>query len=147
MTEQPDWLVSACHLLFWIPADESSDSGSKWSFSLSGPEDVFGCWWKPYFPSLARCSQLATGSGNFLCSCALFFKKKKLPYSFLFTVYSPQTQKQMIYGRVISCRTGFVVFGTSVVDSFFIWLSFPRAPKMAPVIYNSIFSSSPDKMP
>lgn len=73
MTKQPDSTEARLAPFLWIPADDSSDSGSKWSSALSGLEDVLGCWWKPYFPSLARCSQLATGSVNFLCSCAFFF--------------------------------------------------------------------------
>lgn len=46
-------------------------------------------------------------------------------------MYSPHTQKQIIYGRVTSCRTRFVVFGISVVGSFlsdFPSLVHPRWP-------------------
>lgn len=120
----------------WIPVDESSDSGSRWSSSVSGP-DVFGYWRKPYFPSLARCSQLATGSGNFLCSWAFFFL---LQYPFLFSAYSPQTQKQMMYVRDTSCRAGFVVFGISMINSFFYLTFIPSCTQDGPTYIQFFFS-------
>lgn len=129
-----DTLMTGCHFCFTV--DESSDFRSKWSSSLSGPGDVFGCWWKPYFPQLSSvCSQLAAGSGNFLCSCVVFFFK--IPYSFLFTTYTPtNTEADDIHsGHILqdgSCCL-WHVSGTFLFYPTFI----PRAPAMAPLMYNS----------
>lgn len=102
LTKQPYWMMTG-HLFFKSLQMNPMTSGSKWSSSLAGPEDTFGYWWKPYCPSLACCSQLATGSGNFLCSCAFFFLNFHIPF-YLLRILHKHKSKWYRSGHILQDR-------------------------------------------
>lgn len=147
MTKQPYWLMTD----WWMTATFSLNP-CRWILWLWVQVELLfiwsrGCVWmlmKAIFSQLSSlCSQLATGSGNFLCSCAFLKKKQPSIFLFIYCVFPTNTKANDIWlVHILQDRICCLWHISSPFLSDFHSLVHPRWPHL----YIILFPPSPHKM-